>query len=159
MWIEYNRILEGNQWIHPDFALDGRTQEKYLSLTDNTLFLANTTVDDFTNYAGFNIVVIPDEDVSTKKRKFGLGTIISKQEFVNRLNDDEWAKIAECESIVDALDITVAEKSALKTGIKAWLLKLSLLETIDLNDPKVLNMGNIFVQYGFITADRLKEIL
>ena len=39
MWIKYNRVLEGNQWIHPDFANDGRTSEKYISPNDNTLFL------------------------------------------------------------------------------------------------------------------------
>lgn len=61
MWLEYNRILEGNQWIHPDFALDGRTQEKYLSPTDNTLFLANTTVEDFTD-------IFIDKEVITENK-------------------------------------------------------------------------------------------
>lgn len=86
-------------------------------------------------------------------------TIITKQDFVNRLNDEEWAKIADYENIVESMNITQDEQKFLRTAIKAWLLKMNLLENIDLNDAKVINMGNIFVQYGFVSADRIKEIL
>lgn len=157
MWIKYNRILQGNQWIHPDFAIDGRTSEKYLSPNDNTLFLANTTVEDFTGYDGFEITEVTD--LENAKRAFAINVIISKQDFVNRLNDEEWGKIAEYETIIDGMSIASDDKKTLKITIKAWLLKMNMLDTINLNDMKVINMGNILVQYGFVSADRMKEIL
>ena len=85
--------------------------------------------------------------------------IINKDEFVKRINNEELSKIADYENEVENLIIVPAEKTQLKNILKAWLLKLNLFTQIDLSDADVINMGNIFVKYGFITENRMREIL
>ena len=157
MWIKYNRVLEGNQWRHPDFANDGRTLEKYLHPEDKTLFLAETTITDISGYEKFNIVEITD--VKTAKQDFEIGVFISKYKFIERFTDIEWAKIVGFQMIIDASSLTEQEKFERKLTMNALLKKLELSNEINLLDKKAESMGAILVDYDFVTQDRIKEIL
>lgn len=84
MWLKYNRILseDGKQWLHPTFANDGRCSQKFLSPTDNTLFLVNTLVQAFDAEGNklplnldsydekFNLTFVPDETIESEKAIF-----------------------------------------------------------------------------------------
>lgn len=181
MWIEYNRILEGNQWIHPDFANDGRTQEKYLSPTDNTLFLANTIKTDFvdemginkvvtnvdgvdvetndvinkTNYDRFNITEVPENMVKSKKQEFKIGRIITKGDFISRMTFEEQQKLCDYDAYLLGAE-NADKRSAMKT---LWRMFDNFI-MINLEDARfVSDFVQIVSWTGLITQERILEII
>lgn len=157
MWIKYNRILQGNQWIHPDFANDGRTTEKYLSPTDNTLFLANTNVMDFTGYENFNVAEVTD--INSEKRNFGLTTMLTKLGFLERFTDQEKYIFLNYEPFIDAMPIDIVEKQKRKATMFVIVESLKLADAINLDYKNATDYYNKFLSVGLISEARLKEIL
>lgn len=178
MWIKYNRILQGNQWIHPDFANDGRTQEKHLSPSDNTLFLANTTKTDFidematnkvitnidgvdveteevinkTNYARFNIIEIPENMVKSKKQEFKIGRVITKGDFLNKMTFEERLAVCNYENKL----VDVAKVEAMKT---LWNMFDNFI-MINLDDERfVSDFVQVIGWCDLITPTRIIEII
>ena len=157
MWIKYNRVLEGNQWIHPDFANDGRTSEKYLSPTDNTLFLANASVESFTGYEKFNIIEV--SDINVEKRNFEIGTLLTKLAFLERFTDTEKYMFLNYEPFIDAMPIDTVEKQKRKSTMFVIVESLKLAEKINLDYKNATDYYNKFLSVGLMTEERLKEIL
>ena len=98
-------------------------------------------------------------EVKTAKQDFGIGVFISKYKLIERFTDVEWAKIVGFQMIIDASSLIEQEKFERKLTMNALLKKLELSNEINLLDRKAESMGAILVDYGFITQDRIKEVL
>lgn len=97
--------------------------------------------------------------VKTAKQNFKIKIFISKYKLIERFTDVEWAKIVGFQMIIDASSLTEQEKFERKLTMNALLKKLELSNEINLLDRKAESMGAILVDYGFITHDRIKEVL
>jgi len=131
----YNRVQEGTQWKHPDFATtDEICVNKWLNPKDNTEFLVELSAEvDTSKYTEYNVTSVILEDV--KDTFIPPQTTFSKAEFLTMLTAEEYIKF--------------------KTSTNAEMIRffdmISVLEKIDTTDSYVKTSIDLMLSLQIIS--------
>lgn len=149
-WITYKRILssDGKQWLHPDFANDGRTTEKYKYATDNITFLANTSVVNFASYSQFSIIQLTDANGLIEKAK--LTRLLPEGHYTV---GDFFGKF----SLTQLAIFATSTDSEVK-GLYVWIQNLREND-INTKDARIAGGLQLLVSKGIITQELYNSIM